>query len=114
MRRPAEVVGMKPDRALPIGQQWIGHCGERARKRYLRQRLARIKKLVRRDEHARIAFERLAKETGEVPDEFGTAHGTWVNIALNALERADATRTPWATMVELILDGFEQMEVEDG
>jgi hypothetical protein len=36
-----------PYRALPPGHQWVGHCGRKAKARYLRQQAAKLRKQMK-------------------------------------------------------------------
>lgn len=109
----SEPLRRKEGRSLPIGMQYIGHCGERARLRYLRQSVQRIQREVHRDPEARVAFARLMRATHGVPEEFGVVHGTWTNLALAALRVADETQTTWAQSMNVQLALWEAMEEQE-
>jgi hypothetical protein len=97
-----QVVKPRPDRALPPGTTWIGHCGRQAQRRYLRQRWALVERLP--DEASRVARARVSEATAGEPDpEFGRMH-----LAHVALLAAADCRVPWAVAMVDLLDRFEQ------
>lgn len=95
-KHPEKLV-RKPGRSLPLGKAWIGHCGPRAQRRYLKQRWARIEKL--KDAASRMAREQLLDAVCDDPDpEFAALHLGHVALAM-----AEEIGRPWAECVASIL-----------
>jgi len=93
---------IKEGRTLPLGAQYIGHCGTKARMRYLKQRYHRIFKLAATDDATERALLRLnsAVEMDPEPD-YAVLH-----LANAALDAAAGTGTTWAEAMNALLDRF--------
>lgn len=104
-----EPLERKPGRSLPLGYQYRGFCGEKAQRRYLKQRWAKIEKL--KDPASLEARDRLLDAVCDEPDsEFSAMH-----LGHVALQAAEETGSTWAESVKVMLDKFnEASKLGDG
>lgn len=88
-----------PWRALPAGQQWIGHDGKRARLRRLRQHWALIEKEARRNPMVQEAREALLDAVAEDKNPELSA----MLLALGAREAVEVLRISWPEAIRAML-----------
>ena len=95
-------------RVLPIGTQYVGHDGKKARFRRLRQRYGRILKLAERDDATEKALLRCHASVEQEPDpDYAAMH-----LTAAADDAARGTGATWAAAMNSLLDRFAAAAAE--